>query len=445
MKFKSLILFSIAFLTVSAGLVSCGNNKYPGYKTTDSGLNIKYIVKGAESEKPVLNSVVTLNLSYRLEDSVLFESSKITEPMRIPIVEPSFKGDFYQALLEMNIGDSVSVAFPADSFFMVTAGMEKLPAFVSAGSPMYFDMKLVDIQSEEEILAEQIALFKVMRAQEQELLTKFLNQSNITVAPKPSGLIFVEQKAGNGRLPKAGDMLQLDFSISTLDGMELFSTKGQAPIDVEFGKEFDTKGFDEGIGYLKKGGIASLIVPSYLAFDSIGRGEVVPPFTTILYNVELLNIRTVTEVEKERTARKQAEETVDAQRKNEEPVKIAQYVKQNSIQVSPRPSGLYFIETLKGSGIKADSGMNVTVHYVLYTLEGKKLQSSVEMGQPFTFRLGERNVIQGWDEGLTLMNEGGKARFIVPSSLAYGGSNKGPDMPAYSTLVFDVELIKVEK
>ena len=52
MKFKSLILFSIAFLTVSAGLVSCGNNKYPGYKTTDSGLNIKYIVKGAESAKP---------------------------------------------------------------------------------------------------------------------------------------------------------------------------------------------------------------------------------------------------------------------------------------------------------------------------------------------------------------------------------------------------------
>lgn len=445
MKFKNSIIVSIAILTVSLGIVSCGNNKYPGYETTDSGLNIKYIVKGAESEKPVISSVVTLNLSYRLEDSVLFESSKIPEPMRIPIVEPSFKGDFYQALLGMNIGDSVSIAFPADSFFMVTAGMEKLPAFVTAGSPMYFDMKLVGIQSEEEIIAEQRALFKTMRAQEQELLAKFLNESNISVAPKPSGLIYVEQKAGQGRLPKAGDMLQLDFSISTLDGVELFSTKNQAPIDVEFGKEFDTKGFDEGIGYLKKGGKASLIVPSSLAFDSIGRGEVVPPFTTIIYNVELLNIRTVAEVEKERTAKKKAEEEADALRMKEEPIKIAQYLKQNAIQVPPLPSGLYYIETLKGTGVKADSGMNVTVHYVLYNLDGKKLQSSIEIGQPFTFRLGERNVIQGWDEGLSLMNEGGKARFIVPSKLAYGGVNKGPEMPAYSTLVFDVELIKVEK
>jgi FKBP-type peptidyl-prolyl cis-trans isomerase len=424
-------------------MASCGNNKFPGFKTNENGVNIKYHFKAEESEKPVLNSVVTVNMNYRLEDTVLFESSKFSEPLRFPIIEPTFKGDLYGALTQLNIGDSVSIAFPADSFFMVTAGLEELPEFVVPGSPMYFDIKLIDIQSEEEILSEQTAMLKMMKEQEQLLLKQYLEEQKINIAPRESGLYVIDDKTGTGSLPKAGEMLQLHFSITTVDGMELYSTEGQSPVDIEFGKPFDTKGFDEGIGYLRKGGKETLIVPSNLAFDSVGRGQIVAPYTTLIYRIELLNIRSVAEVEKERTAKAKAEVASAEKSKMEEPVRIKGYLTRNNIITLPTASGLYFIETVKGNGVKADSGSTVTVHYTLYTIDGKKLQSSSEMGQPFTFKLGENSVIKGWDEALTMMQEGGKATLVIPSSLAYGSNNKGPDMPAYSPLVFEVELIKV--
>jgi FKBP-type peptidyl-prolyl cis-trans isomerase len=437
---KITILFIGIF---SLFIVSCGNNKFPGFKTTESGVNIKYHFKAEESEKPVLNSVVTVKMNYRLEDSVLFESSSIEDPLRFPIIEPTFKGDLYAALMQLNIGDSVSVAFPADSFFMVTAGLEKLPDFVVPGSPMFFDIKLTEIQSEEDVKAEQVAMMKMMKEQEQMLLKQYLDERKITVTPKQSGLYVIEEKSGSGSLPKVGEMLQLHFNITTIDGMELYSTKDQSPMDIEYGKAFDTKGFDEGIGYIRKGGSSTLIVPSHLAFDSAGRGQFVAPYTTLIYQIQLLNIRTVAEVEKERTAKAKVEENAAEKARVEEPKRIQDYLKQQNITIAPLASGLYFLESLKGSGIKADSGKNVTVHYTLYTIDGKKLQSSVEMGQPFTFKLGQNNVIKGWDEALSMMHEGGKAKLIIPSSLAYGANDKGPDMPAYSTLVFEIELIKV--
>jgi peptidylprolyl isomerase len=79
----------------------------------------------------------------------------------------------------------------------------------------------------------------------------------------------------------------------------------------------------------------------------------------------------------------------------------------------------------------------------LYNIDGKKLQSSLDGGEAFSFELGKGQVIQGWEEGIALMKAGGKATFILPSSLAYGAIARGEDIPAYSPLVFDVELLEV--
>ena len=84
-----------------------------------------------------------------------------------------------------------------------------------------------------------------------------------------------------------------------------------------------------------------------------------------------------------------------------------------------------------------------TVHYTLYNIEGRQLQSSLDGGQPFSFTLGQGQVIKGWDEGIAMMKAGGKATLLVPSSLAYGATARGEDIPAYSPLVFKVELLEV--
>lgn len=104
-------------------------------------------------------------------------------------------------------------------------------------------------------------------------------------------------------------------------------------------------------------------------------------------------------------------------------------------------SGLQYKITQEGTGAQPDANDKVTVHYHGTTIEGKVFDSSVERGQPATFGLNQ--VIPGWTEGLQLLKEGGKATLYIPQELAYGARATGP-IEGYSTLIFEVELIKVE-
>lgn len=106
-------------------------------------------------------------------------------------------------------------------------------------------------------------------------------------------------------------------------------------------------------------------------------------------------------------------------------------------------SGLQYEVIQQGSGATPDENDQVTVHYTGKTINGNIFDSSVERGEPVTFNVGQ--VIPGWTEGLQLMQEGGKMRFYIPSELAYGTRGAGPDIPPHSALIFDVELISVEK
>ncbi|MBN2682707.1 MAG: FKBP-type peptidyl-prolyl cis-trans isomerase [Bacteroidales bacterium] len=105
-------------------------------------------------------------------------------------------------------------------------------------------------------------------------------------------------------------------------------------------------------------------------------------------------------------------------------------------------SGLKYKITEKGKGIKPKDGDKVQVHYTGKFTNDSVFDSSVTRGTPFEFELGAGQVIKGWDEGIALLNEGSKATFIIPSDLAYGPGGRGT-IPPNSTLVFDVELIKV--
>lgn len=113
------------------------------------------------------------------------------------------------------------------------------------------------------------------------------------------------------------------------------------------------------------------------------------------------------------------------------------YLLENNITVKPTSSGIYYIETLKGSGPDAKGGDRVEVKYKGTFLDGEVFDSG-----PFSFTLGIGQVIPGWDEGINYMNEGGKAILIIPSSMAYGSLDHY-DIPGYSTLIFEVELLNI--
>jgi len=108
-------------------------------------------------------------------------------------------------------------------------------------------------------------------------------------------------------------------------------------------------------------------------------------------------------------------------------------------------SGLKYIDVKVGSGELAVKGKRVTVHY-LGTLEnGKKFDSSLDRNEPFSFVLGYGEVIPGWDEGVKGMKVGGKRKLIIPSRLGYGAGGAGGVIPPNATLLFDVELLGIEK
>jgi FKBP-type peptidyl-prolyl cis-trans isomerase len=106
-------------------------------------------------------------------------------------------------------------------------------------------------------------------------------------------------------------------------------------------------------------------------------------------------------------------------------------------------SGLQYIDLTVGTGATAQAGQTVTVHYTGWLENGKKFDSSVDRGQPFSFPLGAGRVIKGWDEGVRGMRVGGKRKLTIPSNLGYGTRGAGGVIPPNATLIFDVELISV--
>jgi peptidyl-prolyl cis-trans isomerase A (cyclophilin A) len=107
-------------------------------------------------------------------------------------------------------------------------------------------------------------------------------------------------------------------------------------------------------------------------------------------------------------------------------------------------SGLRYKFIQKGNGKKAENGKTVSVHYSGSLENGKVFDSSYTRKKPIQFPLGEGNVIEGWDEGIALLQVGDKARFVIPSHLGYGSQGAGGVIPPNATLIFDVELMDVK-
>ncbi len=107
-------------------------------------------------------------------------------------------------------------------------------------------------------------------------------------------------------------------------------------------------------------------------------------------------------------------------------------------------SGLRYKILEEGKGEKAERGKTVSVHYEGALLDGQVFDSSFKRNEPIDFQLGVGQVIPGWDEGIGLLKVGDKARFVIPSELAYGSAGAGGVIPPNATLLFDVELMGVK-
>ena len=227
-------------------------------------------------------------------------------------------------------------------------------------------------------------------------------------------IMFTEYKPKN-EAPKQGDKVKLNIlGKLTNDSIFVNTADGGEPIKIIVG-DSKIKGLDEALTYMHIGDKAVLTIPPALAFGDKPITKV-PPNSTIILTIELVKIMP---------------HAVPFDTKGKDTVKLK--------------DGLKYIIVSKGRGVKVDSGMNVSINYSGYFENGKMFESSVEQGNPIEgLPIGTGKVIKGWDEAITHMFVGDKARIIIPYQLAYGENARGP-IPAKSNLIFDIEILKAIK
>jgi FKBP-type peptidyl-prolyl cis-trans isomerase FkpA len=299
MRKKSLFLL-LAFPLM---LASCGEND--GFNKTKTGLNYKHHLKNDGEKQANVGDYISVNMVYKTEtDSVLFDSRVTGQPMVLKIAESDYEGDIFEGLAMMALGDSSSFMVDAEAFFTKNVKID-LPEFIQKGSKIKFDVKLVNIQSVEDIQREQDARLEKFRQDEIDLLNFYLQENNISQTPTSSGLFYVETIKGKGKKAENGKMVKVNYTGKLIDGTVfdtsieseakkagLFQPQRQyIPLDFELGAGQVIRGWEEGISYMNVGGKATLIIPSTLAYGPSGAGGIIEPYSTLIFEVELVDVK----------------------------------------------------------------------------------------------------------------------------------------------------------
>jgi FKBP-type peptidyl-prolyl cis-trans isomerase len=263
--------------------------KYSKSKTT----GLSYVMhKSNKGPKLKLEDVVTLNLKYiTSKDSLVFDSWKMGKPIQLKIAKASFKGDLMDGLTLLTVGDSASFLINADSLFTKTFGAPR-PAFIDSSSFLNFTVKIISTTTDAALKAEELKAEKENAMKENEVIAKYIADKQITPSKSSSGLMYIITEPGSGEQAQAGKTVKVHYTGRLLDGTKFDSSLDRNdPIEFKLGQGMVIKGWDEGLALLKVGGKALLIIPSNLAYGSRGAGGVIPPFSPLTFEVELVSVQ----------------------------------------------------------------------------------------------------------------------------------------------------------
>lgn len=228
-----------------------------------------------------------------------------------------------------------------------------------------------------------------------------------------SGLEYTITEKGNGKTPKKGDKISVHYTGKfTNDTVFDSSVKRGVPYDLRLGNGEVIAGWEEAFLLLQEGDKATLRIPPALAYGDQARG-MIPANSTLIFDVELLKVT--------------------------EGVKPYDVKGKDTLKTE---SGIKYIIVKENKAGETTNGKRVTINYSGFLKEGRCFDSSIDRGQPLTAEVGRGKLFPGLDEAISLMRNGEKAKFIIPSKLAFGERGGGP-IPPNSDLTMDLEVIKV--
>lgn len=276
----------------------------------------------------------------------------------------------------------------------------------------------------------------------------FLMACNVNYEKTPSGLVYKIYEGKGGDTPNAGEFVKfhVKYTVGEKDSVlnsSFGKIPGYGPIDTS---ERAVYTFMEILPKMQAGDSAEIV----LSVDTLKNRKFIPDYDetfvqggSIHCTVKLLD---VFQSDSAMMADYQSESDLEKER---EVKSIESYLAEKGLKGQKTKSGAYVtIETAGDPNVKADSGKIAVIMYRGY-LQSNGLVFDTNMDtskghtDPIEVPVGSRQVIQGWDEALPYFGKGAKGKILVPSMLGYGPQGRGPEMPPYSNLVFDIEVVDV--
>ena len=242
---------------------------------------------------------------------------------------------------------------------------------------------------------------------------------------------------------KVGDFVTLNMVYRTDSDSVLFDTYRIGETILFKVKEPSFKGdLMHGLTLLSESDSATFLINADSLFEKtipFQRPAFIAAGSMLTFQIKIEKVQSKKQMEDEMQAEAAKKATV-------EKANINKYIADNKLTTVITASGVQYVITKKGTTKKASFGDTVMVQYTGRLLNGFKFDSSYPVGKPLEYPLGQVGMIKGWDEILQIMGKGAKATVIIPYAMAYGGREMGNGaIPAYSTLVFEMELVGIKK
>jgi FKBP-type peptidyl-prolyl cis-trans isomerase len=263
-----------------------------------------------------------------------------------------------------------------------------------------------------------------------------------------SGLYYKIQSFGDSdKKPKKGDFLKVNISYETIRDSVFMTShhlNNLGYVVLPFDSPSFEGSFEEGLARMSEGDSTSFIVDAQKLFTHFFKSEV-PVFlkneSVVKLEVKLQQIIHQNDYANEL---KRVDSLIQ-DRDIEEQRKLKLFIGTDKEAWQKLPNGMYYLPIRQGSGPLAAKGNLIKINYEGSFLNGEIFESTYEQGSPLEFTLGEQDqVIPGIENAISLMNEGSKAKFIIPSQLAFGEQGSSTQIvPPFATVIYEIELLKL--
>jgi len=285
-------------------LAACSND---GFKTTDGGLHYRFDKVNKDGQQVQEGDVLVGEMTFKFDTMTLF--TNVGKADRIMQASPNFPGNLHEGLLLMHVGDQATFAIEADTLAKFMQPDQMPPTYQrGTGQKFYYEINLQDIVTKEELEEEREAFMaEAQQRQENEpqMIADYVRDNGIAAKPNADGLYVIVKKRGNGPKVATGKEVAVNYTGRLLDGTMFDSSvesdaiqgglqqpgRTYEPLTYVVGQMRLIPGWEQGVEGQPEGSQLQLIIPSALGYGPRGAGQLIPPFSPLVFDIEIVSVK----------------------------------------------------------------------------------------------------------------------------------------------------------